>query len=51
MFRNYKRIIVQILKYVIACGLVFCIVKSLLVKDENNEIPKFNDLEKLMVCK
>ncbi|KAK9308381.1 hypothetical protein QLX08_001564 [Tetragonisca angustula] len=49
MFRNYKRIIVQILKYVIACGSIFCIVKSLLVEDENNKIPKFNDLENLMI--
>ncbi|KAK1117026.1 hypothetical protein K0M31_017074 [Melipona bicolor] len=49
MFRNYKRIIVQILKYVILCGLIFCIVKSLLVEDEYNKIPKFNDLEKLMI--
>ncbi|KAF3430335.1 hypothetical protein E2986_04202 [Frieseomelitta varia] len=49
MLRNYKRIIVQILKYVIACGSIFCIVKSLLVENENNKIPKFNDLENLMI--
>lgn len=49
MFRNQKRITIQILKYVIGCGLIFCIIKSLLVGDENREIPKFNDLEKLLV--
>ncbi|XP_050576494.1 carbohydrate sulfotransferase 11-like isoform X1 [Bombus affinis] len=49
MFRNHKRITIQILKYVIGCGLILCIIKSLLVGDENREIPKFNDLEKLLI--
>ncbi|CAD1474255.1 unnamed protein product, partial [Heterotrigona itama] len=49
MLRNYKRIVVQILKYIIVCGLIFYIVKSLLMKDKDNKIPKFNDLEKLMI--
>ncbi|KOC66265.1 Carbohydrate sulfotransferase 11 [Habropoda laboriosa] len=49
MFRNHRKLIVQILRYVISCGLIFFVVKFLLVGDESRPIPKLNDLKKLMI--
>lgn len=49
MFRNRIKILKRILKYIIGCGLIFFIIKSLLDKDKD-EI-KLKDLNRLLVRK
>ncbi|CAL7945264.1 unnamed protein product [Xylocopa violacea] len=49
MYRNRKRQTIQIFRWIIGCGLIFFIIKLFLVTDENQPIPKFENLKKLMI--
>ncbi|XP_053989738.1 carbohydrate sulfotransferase 11-like [Hylaeus volcanicus] len=51
MYRNRKRIVLQIFKYVVGCGLIFFILKLTLhrVGEEDKLIPTSDELDKLMV--
>lgn len=49
MFRNRIKILKKILKYIIGCGLIFFIIKSLLDKDKDET--KLEDLNRLLVRK
>lgn len=49
MFKNRIKILKRILKYIIGCGLIFFIIKSLLDKDKDET--KLEDLNRLLVRK